>query len=133
MYSALLPTCCELEAGMIYPGIQPQTASFNSQLQQGNSRISWGASGAEKYSWRTVSQFILTQSSTVSVSFVFVSVLRRGREGNTDMCAHMAPLLRNCCVNSGQTQIRLDGQTDRERNCAQEEVSDSGHYSCAAL
>lgn len=39
VYSALLPTCCELEAGMIYPGTQPQTASFNFQ---GNSRISWG-------------------------------------------------------------------------------------------
>lgn len=31
MYSALLPTCCELEAGMIYTGTQPQTASFNFQ------------------------------------------------------------------------------------------------------
>lgn len=29
MYSAPLPTCCELEAGMIYPGTEPETASFN--------------------------------------------------------------------------------------------------------
>lgn len=31
VYSPLLPTCCELEAGMIYPGAQPETASFNFQ------------------------------------------------------------------------------------------------------
>lgn len=59
VYSALLPTCCELEAGMIYPGTQPQTESFNFQ---GNSGISWGASGAEKYSQLRVSQFILQGS-----------------------------------------------------------------------
>lgn len=28
MYSPLLPACCELEAGMIYPGAQPETATF---------------------------------------------------------------------------------------------------------
>ena len=62
VYSALLPTCRELEARMIYPGTQPETATFSFQGHSNVIQEFLGfTSGAEKYSRLTVSHFILAK------------------------------------------------------------------------
>lgn len=68
---------------------------------------------------------ILGEMEFKSWFFVFVSVARGGREGILT-CA-LIQLLRKCCV---MDPIR---RADREMNCGQEGVSDSGRHSCAPL